>query len=141
MYEFLVPFLTGSMFAFLISLIVVNLVFYFKGIKVAAINLVNANADLAGGSHAWEFRVDGKEIPAGKSLRVVECSFEIEVIEFASHQVVDKLDIGSLFEKGDKIDCVYSGPKADPPQAEALFIRIEHSDGSFRMVPVNINKP
>jgi len=100
------------------------------------VNLVNANSDLAGGEQAWEFKVNDKEIPSGSSIKVWG-KFEIKVIEFASQKIVDKLDIASLIKKGDLIAYAYYGSASS--QGESLYIHIQHNDGTFREVKVNID--
>ncbi|MFZ3138111.1 MAG: hypothetical protein WA126_12075 [Thermodesulfovibrionales bacterium] len=110
--------------------------FYPRPIGRVNVNLVNANSDLAGGKQAWEFKVNDKEISAGSSIKVWD-RFEIKVIEFASQKTVDKLDIVSLIEEGDLIAYAYYGSASS--QGESLYIHIQHNDGTFRGVSVNIN--
>src|SRR4030042_1562135 len=79
-------------------------VFFFGLCDIVEVDLVNANADLAGGDQAWEFEVMSRKVPSGEEVRVYG-RFVIKVIEFKSQEVVDKLDIESLIEEGDLITC------------------------------------
>ena len=121
---------------FIIAMVFSLGLFYPRPIGHVNVNLVNANSDLAGGKQAWEFRVDDKEIPSGSSIKVWG-KFEIKVIEFASQKIVDKLDIASLIKKGDLITYAYYGSASS--QGESLYIHIQHKDGTFREVKVNID--
>lgn len=122
--------------AFLVGAFLIFGVFFPSPVGKVEVNLVNANSDLAGGKQAWEFKVNGKEIPAGSTVKVWS-KFEIEVIEFASQKIVDKLDIASLIKKGDLIAYAYYGSASS--QGESLYIHIQHKDGAIREVSVNIN--
>ena len=105
--------------------------------KVVEVNLVNANADLAGGKTAWQFKVKDRDVPAGESVRFFLNNFDIKVIEFKSQKVVDRLNIGSLIKNGDLVTYAYYGSGSS--QGESLYIHIQHKDGTFREIKVNID--
>src|SRR4030042_1498658 len=86
-----------------VGFVIGTLVGSFITSEVVEVNLVNANADLAGGEVAWEFEVEGREVPGGESVRVFNDNFKIQVIEFGSQKVVDELNVGGLLEKGDLV--------------------------------------
>lgn len=127
----------GPLIGIILGLLIGNLIGAFVTSEVVEVNLINANADLAGGKTAWEFEINNRKIPVGKSVRVFSENFNIQVIEFQSQMEVDELDIGSLIEKGDIVTYSYYGPTS--PQGESLFIFIRHKDDSIREVKVNIN--
>jgi hypothetical protein len=127
----------GSIIGIILGLIVGNLIGAFVASEVVEVNLVNANADLAGGKVAWQFEVDDRSVSAGKSVRVFNENFNIQVIEFESKKKVDELNVGSLIEKGDLVTYAYYGSAS--PQGESLYIYIKHKDGDTREVKVNID--
>lgn len=104
--------------------------------KSVEVNLVNAIGDQL---PYYEFRVNGKEIPSWQTVKSFNNSFVIEVfrVEKDKKNSIDKLDIGSLLEKGDKVSYAYYGEIST--RGEALCIYIKHTDGSFREVSININ--
>jgi len=121
----------------LFSIIIGSLIGVFISSEVVEVNLVNANADLAGGKIAWQFKVNGEYLPAGKSVRVFKKDLRIQVIEVKSQKKVDELNVGSLIKKGDLVTYAYYGPGSS--EGENLYIHILHKDGTSREVKVNIN--
>jgi len=119
----------------IIILIAVTIAVIFSS-PVIKVSLVNANSDLSGGPQAFEFKVKGKEMAPFTQVRVIGKSLEIEVIEFSSQRVVDKVDIESLIKDGDVIGSEHFAKTSS--QEEELNIYIEHLDGKVNKVSVNI---
>jgi len=88
------------------------------------------------GDRAWEFLIDGKEIPAGTRLRVFE-DFPISIKEFFSREIVGEENIGSLIENEDIIAYRYFSSGID--EKEMIFIEIQHRDGTETLVSINID--
>ncbi len=99
------------------------------------VNLVNVIGDQL---PYYEFKVDGREIQSGQKVKVFR-DFVIEVfkVETDKKTLIDKVNIGSLLNEGDKVSAAYYGEAS--MRGEAVCIYIEHADGSSREVSIDIN--
>lgn len=121
--------------AMVLFVIIMSIVIVFSS-PVVTINLVNANGDLSGGPQAFEFKVREKEMASFTSVRVISSRLNVEVIEFPSGKLVDKIDIAGLLRNGDLVTSEFFAKTSS--QEEALNIYIKHLDGKVNRVSVNI---
>jgi len=101
-----------------------------RNVEVRLVNAVSED-----GKHAWEFLVDGKEIPAGEKITVFN-NFPISVKEFYSRKITDNINIGNILEHEDIITYRYFSPTSE--EGERIFVEIQHKDGTITWVSLNI---
>ena len=104
--------------------------------KSVEVNLVNAIGDQL---PYYEFMVNKKEIPSGQTIKFFNDSFVIEVFKVDKDEKtsIDKFDIGSLIERGDKVTYAYYGEAST--RGKALCICIYRENTLIREISVNID--